>query len=254
VLLPGGQFNMGSQKSDPSRPSYDPQSGDIESPVHEITLAPFFLARHELTKGQWKRLSEGDEPSWYRIGETYQGDPDAIWYSHAVEQVDWTDCDKLRRRHGLTLPTEAQWEYGCRAGTSTPWWPGASAGDLAGCANVLDQTVERVLPAWGRQEGDFDDGRVSLGPVGSYRGNAFGLHDVHGNVWEWCLDEYGGYLGTVRGGDGLRRRGDGSSNRVFRGGSFNLPARNARSSDRYRTAPSVRVNDLGLRPARIVTQ
>jgi serine/threonine protein kinase/formylglycine-generating enzyme required for sulfatase activity len=250
VLLPGGTFTMGAQSKNPDGPNHDAQANGNEAPVHEVTLAPFFLARHELTKGQWQRLSGGEEPSWYRIGIAYQGNPEPVGSAHAVEQIDWSDSEKLLRRHGLVLPTEAQWEYGCRAGTSTPWWPGRAASDLSDCANVLDKAGERFQPLWGRQEGDFDDGRVSLGRVGCYRANAFGLYDVHGNVWEWCLDEYGSYAGPVRAGDGLRLQGDGSSLRVNRGGSFYHPASIARSSYRYRYAVSFRIINLGLRPAR----
>ncbi len=250
VLLPGGTFAMGAQNDDPNEPNYDAGAGGNESPVHAVTLAAFFLSKYEMTKGQWQRLSAGEEPSWYRIGTTYDGNPDAIGYAHPVESVDWPMCDRLMMRHGLVLPTEAQWEYGCRAGTTTPWWPGDRAAALAGCANVLDQTGERVQPSWGRQEGDFDDGRVSLGPVGWYRANGFGLHDVHGNVWEWCLDEYGRYSGAVRAGDGLRLQSDGSAARCNRGGSFATPAANARSAYRSRNAPTLRNPNLGLRPAR----
>jgi formylglycine-generating enzyme required for sulfatase activity len=251
VLLPGGTFRMGAVRGAEVGPNVDPQAQNAESPVHEVTLAPFFLARHELTKGQWKRLSGGGEPSWYRIGAIYEREPEeAIGYAHPVEQVDWMMSFEVLRHHGLLLPTEAQWEYGCRAGSTTPWWPGPEAKDLAGCANVLDQRAERVQLAWGRQEGDFDDGRVTIGPVSSYRPNGFGLYDVHGNVWEWCLDEYGSYAGPVRAGDGLRLRGDGSSYRVNRGGSFGLPAVLARSASRHGYTPTLCGNALGLRPAR----
>jgi formylglycine-generating enzyme required for sulfatase activity len=250
VLLPGGTFAMGAQRTNEELANFDPQAQSQESPVHEVTLAPFFLARHELTKGQWQRLSGGEEPSWYRIGRTYPGNPDAIGYTHAVENVNWTDSEQLLRQHGMTLPTEAQWEYGGRAGTSTPWWPGPSASDLEGCANVMDQTGGRFEPSWHRPEGDFDDGRVSLGPVGQYRANAFGLFDVHGNVWEWCLDEYGSYADPVGADNGLRLEGDGSLDRVQRGGAFGHAASGARLSLRGTGGTSYRHSTLGLRPAR----
>ena len=111
-------------------------------------------------------------------------------------------------------------------------------------------TAARVSPAWGRQQGDFDDGWMSLGPVGTYRANAFGLYDMHGSVWEWCLEQLGGYSGPAHPGDGRRVRGDGSGSRVARGGSFSLPAVYVRSSYRGRYAPSIRDNFLGLRAAR----
>lgn len=86
--------------------------------------------------------------------------------------------------------------------------------------------------------------------AGSFLPNAFGLHDVHGNLWEWCLDEYGSYSGTVRAGDGLRLLGTGSATRCNRGGNFDFPAAHARSSNRRHNAPSLRGNGLGARAAR----
>lgn len=249
VLLPGGRFTMGSQRDDAARPGYDPQRNPDET-SHEVELAPFFLARHEMTKGQWKRLSGGEEPSWYRVGQTYSDAPEPIGHAHPVESVDWSMCCTCLSHHGLVLPTETQWEYGCRAGTTTPWWTGFEVTTLAGAANVLDRRAEARHPEWGRQEGDFDDGRVPLAPVGSYLPNAFGLFDVHGNVFEWTLDgDFGSEL-PPRAGDGLRGSPADSHNRVLRGGSFEFPSRHARSSARRWTTPSLRYNSLGLRPAR----
>jgi formylglycine-generating enzyme required for sulfatase activity/serine/threonine protein kinase len=252
VLLPGGTVTLGSQKDDPNAPFYDPQHQNEET-LHEVTLSPFLLARHELTQGQWSRLWTWDaelrDPSNYKAGPSnFAGK--RITLAHPVEQVDWPMCDRLLTRHGLLLPTEAQWEYGCRGGTTTVW--NVAFEQLQKVANVTDAAAKAVAPQWGNFE-SWRDGHVVHAPVGTFAANAFGLHDVHGNVWEWCHDHYSAY-GSERSGDGVRPdSADRSANRVRRGGSFNLPAASARSALRNNIAPSIRLYSLGLRPARLIT-
>jgi len=251
VLLPGGTFLMGAQVQDEDAPNFDPQAYDNESPPHPITLAPFFLARHELTQGQWARLWSGDpslrDPSQYKAGKNSVGK--AITLANPVESVDWTMCDTLLSRHGLVLPTEAQWECGCRAGTATPWL--CPLEELKRYDNVADARAKRAAPSWTCEA--WSDGHVVHAPVGSFAANGFGLYDMHGNVREWCRDEFGSYSGPVRAGDGLRLRSDGSRLRCSRGGSFISPAVIARSACRRDNAPSIRSFDLGARPARLIT-
>jgi len=253
VLIPGGTFRMGAQAAAPDAPNFDPQAQSAECPVIDVTLDPYFLARHELARGQWFRLSNGEEPSWHQQGRSYEVDVDssAIGWTHPVESVSWEMCDQLFFRYGLLLPTEAQWERGARGGSSTPWWTGAEASSLAGAANVFDCNGQSVMPDWGRQEGDFDDGFVSISRVGSFRANLFGLFDAHGNVWEWCRDRYAPFSTLPRPGDGLRiddlAR---TSDRKRRGGSFYDPAKHARSSFWSRNPPSMRDFSVGVRPAR----
>jgi len=269
VLLPGATFTMGAQQKDEDGPNYDRQpqalgraiwnsyaikqdagavanvvdqlmqvSGrGITSPVHEVTLAPFFLARHELTQGQWARLWSGGaqrrQPSRYSTGDSnFVGGK--LTDSHPVEQVDWTMCDELLTRQGLSLPSEAQWEFGCRGATTTPWL--CELDELRRYANVSDES--------------WSDDYVVHAPVGSFEPNAFGLYDVHGNVNEWCLDEFGFYEGPVRPGDGLRLESDGSASRAYRGGGFSGDKFSTRSASRNRNASTFRTADLGLRAAR----
>jgi hypothetical protein len=153
-------------------------------------------------------------------GSTYDEAPVPIGWTHPVETVSWEDCALRLPRVGLSLPTEAQWEYGARGGTETPWWTGKDASTLSGAGNVLDQRAQRAIPQWGLQEGDFDDGYVAISPGGAFRANAFGLFDVHGNVWEWCADVYSNRYLAPRAGDGLRSPVvTGPADRVYRGGS-----------------------------------
>jgi formylglycine-generating enzyme required for sulfatase activity len=250
VLLPGGTFVMGAQADDETRPNFDPEAAG-KTP-HEVKLAPFFLARHELTQGQWARLWSGDESLRWPSGRRAGGDHDGmtIGPSHPVEMVSWEMCVTLLGRTGLLLPTDAQWEFACRAGTSTPWYTGASPTSLARHANVLDRTAVRDNPRWGIGE-EFDDGFAGTAPVGHYPGtNAFGLYDMHGNVWEHCRDLVGGTYPRWRAGDGLRVAQSPSGDRVNRGGSYLEDAACAKSARGFRSQPSVRLINLGLRPSR----
>jgi formylglycine-generating enzyme required for sulfatase activity len=242
VLLPGGTFTMGAQHSDPDGTNYD------ESPVHPVTLAPFFLARHELTRAQWRRLA-GEQLTGWTEGTSYSGDRIAIGPRHPADSMDWDETDRWLRQQGLELPTETQWEYGCRAGTTTSWWPGAESKDLQDCANVHDRTSFELFPHYG-EPAPITDGFRAIAPVGSFRANAFGLYDVHGNVWEWCRDWFASYGTRVRDGDGYRLVGSPSGDRVARGGSYTSVPSFARSAYRSRFAPSIRSIFLGLRPAR----
>jgi len=249
VLIPGGTFAMGAQ-SDPAEANFDPQAGGNESPVHEVTLDAYFLSKYELTQGQWEQFV-GRNPSLYdeaRYSGGWNRERSAWSGLHPVEQVSWNDGMRTLGQLGLEFPTEAQWEYGCRAETSSPYWSGEADAELSAVANVSDEFAKANGGPFGRWE-SWDDGNVVHATVGSYRANGFGLHDVHGNVWEWCRDRYGGYDLAVRAGDG-ERQVTGSANRVYRGGSFSNAASFARSAYRSYNSPEFRVNGLGLRPAR----
>jgi formylglycine-generating enzyme required for sulfatase activity len=251
ALVPGGSF---AQCAPPDGASaLEPQAGTEQDEASQtITMTPYFLSRHELTKGQWYRMTDGDEPSWYQRGTNYSGDPSAIGWTHPVESVSWLDCALRLQRVGLSIPSEAQWEFAARAGTGTPWWTGDEATSLAGAANVFDERCERSQPQWGQQEGDFDDGYVALAPVGVFRANEFGLYDVHGNVWEWCADMYGDPYVSARPGDGLRQPSLAEATvRVIRGGSLAFIAARARSADRNYDIQAGRAHDVGVRPSRV---
>jgi serine/threonine protein kinase/formylglycine-generating enzyme required for sulfatase activity len=252
VLIPGGRFSMGAQSHDENALNFNPAALAGEGPVHEVELSPYMLSKFELTQGQWARLRGGEYPSWYKLGSKFNGIPVPIGDAHPVEHVDWNMCARLLGHHGLILPTEAQWENGCRAGTSTPWSTGDQAGSLEGFANILDHTGQNVPPKWVGGE-LFDDRFKGPSPVGTYDPNPFGLHDVHGNVWEWCRDWYGGYTLSTRSGDGLRDAPASSGYRISRGGSYRNPARSAGAANRNHGAAAIRSSSLGVRPAKEIT-
>jgi serine/threonine protein kinase/formylglycine-generating enzyme required for sulfatase activity len=246
VLIPGGTDLLGAQVRDPAAPNYDPDSRADEV-LHEVTLAPFFVSKFEMTQAQWLRTM-GSNPSYFGPGEDL-GEIDAI---HPVEQVSWEEAEHCLRRLGLALPTEAQWEYAARAGTDTPWWCGAAKECLQESANLADVSIPPGLYA----NETWDDGFSTPAPVGSYLPNPFGLYDVLGNVWEWCQDWYLPYREDPAAGHGLRSlSGEGEvRDRVYRGGGFGSPAISARSARREHFTPNSRDDDLGLRPARPVDE
>lgn len=246
VLVPGGTFWMGAQSASEEQPNYDPEAEDNEGPVHEVELEPFFLARHELTQAQWSRLSWGEQPSNV-AGQVSPACP--------VESVSWTRCQDLLDLHGLLLPTEAQWEYACRAGTDTPWWTGRERQTLADggpAANLADRTARQAGLRWSEIEKwpRYRDGHAMYAEVDRLRPNPWGFHHIHGNVFEWCRDRYGSYELPFAKGDGLRQVPATAANRISRGGSFNFSAGAARSANRNFLAPSARFNVLGVRPSR----
>ena len=254
VLIPGGTFLMGAQKEDKAKPNYDPWSFDNEGPVHELTLSAYFLSKYEMTQGQWVRTAKGVRlnPSHY-VNANYEEYDFAATFDlrNPVEQVSWEDGRDRLQRLGYRLPTEAQWEYACRAGTRTPWSAGEEVKSLERYANLADRSKGRWFA--GQIEQAIDDKYPAVSPVGAFVANGFGLHDMHGNVHEWCEDAYGPYGGAShRIGDGLLEI-LGAPNRASRGGSFGVPPLFARSAFRSRDDPSNRNLILGLRPARRIT-
>lgn len=256
VLIPGGSFWMGAQKADPAGRNYDPQAAANEGPVHEVELSAYFLSKYEMTQGQWMRVA-GVNPSTYGRNRYFTSwNREGLGWSslHPVEQVSWSQCMEMLERLVLTLPSEAQWERGARAGTSSVYWTGDDLASLTDVANLSDQYgKDHGNEAWSVWEKDFDDGNTVHARVGSYAANALGLHDVHGNLWEWCLDWYdSGFYGRSPKEDPVSDP-EGSARRVARGGSFSFAASDARSAYRYDVSPENRRGTLGLRPARGIT-
>ncbi len=249
VLIPGGKFWMGAQKSDPNGQNYDPQSRDDESPVHEVELSPYFLSKYEMTQGQWQRIA-AHNPSGYQPPNTL-----APTLLHPVEQVNWIECKTLTERLALSLPSEAQWENGARGGTETAWWTGAERESLRGKVNLADQSAKRAGAPWSDVNDwpDLDDGSALHSEVGHYAANGFGLCEVAGNVWEWCLDGFD--IAFYKRSPKVDPVAPwvGSADRVLRGGSFALAASVARSAIRDNNPPGDASFNLGLRPAKGIT-
>ncbi len=241
VLIPGGTFTMGSPEDEKDR-----QKNEMQ---HPVMLDRYFISKYEMTQGQWERFA-GRNPSGYK--------PPSKWGDHAmtllnpVEQVGYDDCAELLGQLGLTLPTEAQWERAARGGRETAWWTGAERETLRGNVNIADQAAARAGAPWQdiKDWPDLDDGHVVHAPIGSFPANPFGLHEVTGNVWEWCRDWYESYDLGVMPGDGDRQVPELMRNFcVARGGGFDTAAFSVRSAARNGVARGFRSNNLGVRPA-----
>ena len=233
VLIPEGSFEMGSNNGEAD-----------EKPVHQVRISqPFYMGKYEVTIGEYLkycRETNRNWPEWLEVGSTYHirsgGNAfykpfvsDSEQDRRPIVGVSWNDavayCEWLSRKTGETyrLPSEAEWEYACRAGTT---------GEYAG---NLDEV--------GWYSGNSDGKTHS---VGQKSPNGWGLYDMHGNVWEWCQDWYEeGYYGKSPGSDptGPSR----GSNRVTRGGGWFNTAPSCRTANRYRATPAYRSNDLGFR-------
>jgi len=246
VLLQGGDTYIGHQRIDPTAKYHDEYASDPGGVLHGIRLSPFFISKYELSQAQWRELS-GSHAASYRPRSNWVLDE-----THPVESISWIQARATLNRFGLELPSEAQWEYAARAGTVTTWWTGSTPDSLAGAANVIDQTLVHSQSLWDRQSFPFDDGYVVHAPVDSFRPNPFGLHNVHGNVLELCLDSYDAtFRLAVSGLDPVCLHE--SDSKVTRGGSFDTtgfgPTTSAASSTAKADAKSWL---MGIRPVRAI--
>ena len=275
TLIPAGEFLMGSDESDPD--AFDDEFLDKaggKTQKHRVRITrPFYLGVTEVTRGQFRRFvdeagyqTEAEKDGkggwgWNEATKKFEQNPKFTWQNAGFEQTDdhpvvnvsWNDAQAfvgwLSRKEGKTyrLPTEAEWEYACRAGTTTRYCFGDDPEGLAAFGNIADATAKEKFPDWTWAIA-ARDGYVYTAPVGRYQPNAWGLFDMHGNVWEWCSDGYAADYykqspvddppGAVQ-----------ASDRVIRGGSWGNRPRGARSANRNGYEPEIRDNDLGFRLA-----
>ncbi len=245
ILVPGGTFWMGSQGHDRDAPGYDPDSYHTERPPTERTVEPFFLAKYEFTQGQWKRLT-GANPSDY-------GRDHLDWALHPVDNVTWYECRQVLKQIGLALPTEEQWEYAARAGTTTPFWTGSAKESLREAVNIADRTFKGNFPNATLYETWLDDGAGIHERVGLRRPNPFGFVEILGNVREWTEDLFRPYvegLGHERNNPfGMAMRAE-PPHRAIRGADFQSMVSDARCANRYNRTPEGSGNSVGFRAMR----
>jgi formylglycine-generating enzyme required for sulfatase activity len=276
VEIPAGSFLMGS-------PPEEPERSDNEGPQHEVKLESFFMSHTSITQAQWRAVAQWQERPGERWGRELDREPsffqprrnpkarsfDDARFSllegetdseqRPVENVSWLDavefCSRLSQRTGRTyaLPSEAQWEYACRAGTTTPFHFGAT----------LTPELANYDGNYLYAEGPKGEYRKQTTPVGIFPANAWGLHEMHGNVLEWCLDPWhDSYKGAPADGTAWLNTAESNNKqtiekgnksdseqqqKLLRGGSWDLDPRYCRSAYRNRDRPGYAVDFVGFR-------
>ena len=242
VYIPGGKFLMSTEDEEKFFLFKILDFFRTERPQHEVTIKPFYIAKFQITQEQWQEVA-----SWKKI--EYSLDPNPSYFkgnnNFPVEQVSWYDavefCQRLSKKTGreYRLPSEAQWEYACRAGTTTPFHFGKTI--TTDLANYHGNYTYGDAPK--------SKYRKQTTSVGSFPPNGFGLHDMHGNLWEWCVDPWHkNYQGMLDDGSVWQpHRHNGFS--LLRGGSWNSNPHFCRSTHRIgnyigRNASN---NDIGFR-------
>jgi formylglycine-generating enzyme required for sulfatase activity/serine/threonine protein kinase len=246
---PPGTFRMGS-------PTNEPERGNNEGPVNVILSRGFWLGQFEVTQSQWQSIMRTTIKE-QRVDRRNGAGPD-----HPMYQVSYAEAEEFCRKfteseHSASrlpsgwvyrLPTEAQWEYACRAGTTTA----TAFGDQL---SSVDANFLGSAPYNGAAAGPFLD---KTAPVGQYRPNAWGFYDMHGNVWEWCRDGTAGlsffdHVEPLKGGVDPLGPAE-AAGRVMRGGSWRIPGRDLRSAFRLPRPRDFRYSDLGFRVARVPSE
>jgi len=235
VAIPAGNFMMGSPEDEPER-------YDREGPQHDVSVQGFYMGRYPVTQAQWRFVAELPQ-----VERELNPDPSNFkGADRPVERVSWLDavefCQRLTRFTGQVyrLPTEAEWEYACRAETTTPFHFG----------DTIAPELANYSCSVAYNDGPKGDHIGETTPVGQFRvANAFGLGDMHGNVYEWCQDHYhGSYEGAPRDGSAwIDPEAEENKSRILRGGSWLYHPRHCRSANRYNYYPRVASFTVGFR-------
>jgi formylglycine-generating enzyme required for sulfatase activity len=232
VAIPSGKFMMGS-------PTTEHERYDDEGPQHEVMVLPFFMGKYPITQAQWRSIANTPV-----VEQELDPDPSEFKGDDLpVENVLWEQaqefCARLSREteRSYRLPTEAEWEYACRAGTTTPFYFGETiTGKLANYYSDITYQKEAKVKIRGQTS-----------PVGEFHPNAFGLYDMHGNVREWCQDNWHDNYEDAPNDGSAWVVGDSGGDHALRGGSWvNIP-RNCRSAIRYYDFPDYRDDLVGFR-------
>jgi len=235
VYIPEGSFIMGASDAEKG-------SRISEHLQHEVKVPAFFMAKYPITQAQWRRIT-----SLPKIKRNLEPDPSNFkGDNHPVEQISWYDavefCDRLSKytRVEYRLPSEAEWEYACRAGTTTPFYFGETiTGELA------NYNASAVFAE--ESEGEY---RQITTEVGQFKPNSFGLYDMHGNLWEWCLDSWHDNYeeAPFDNSPGLKKlNANDNHSQVLRGGSWNNNPENCRSAYRNNNNRDNDNNNNGFR-------
>lgn len=286
ALVPAGQFSMGSKETPEELAKLYAKSEAAwfadERPLHSVTITqPFYMGKCEVTVGQFRAFvratgykTEGERDGkggwgWNDRTSVFENSPKFDWLStgfrqtdeHPVVNVSYNDavafCQWLSKKEGALyrLPTEAEWEYACRAGTTSLYPFGRDLESAVGFGNTADATAKEVLSKnysdWGYLS--RSDGYVFTSPAGSFRANAFGLYDMIGNVWEWCGDYYSpNYYAVSPTSDPVGP--DQGSTRILRGGGWSNTSWNCRSADRFGLDAAYRDFNVGFRVVRLAEE
>ncbi|MGK7939021.1 MAG: formylglycine-generating enzyme family protein [Crocosphaera sp.] len=275
--IPGGEFMMGTSDAEIERLciEYGTNYFKRESPQHKVSVPKFFMSKYPITQAQWKAIANlvpidkelNRDPSHFKDSYREQNR-----WRRPVECVSWEDavefCKRLSRetKRDYRLPTEAEWEYACRANTTTAFHFGETI--TTGLANYrgTDWKIGEKVYAGNYGYGPKGEYREQTTPVGYFKvANAFGLYDMHGNVWEWCQDDsHSNYEGAPTDGsawiDAQNSHADNSSNtqenddnkpnKVIRGGSWCYNPFQCRSANRGYDYPRINLNLVGFRVVR----
>ncbi|MEI8376585.1 MAG: formylglycine-generating enzyme family protein [Planctomycetota bacterium] len=267
VGIPAGEFWMGSPES-------DPQANDDERPYHRVRISnPYFLAKYPITVGQFQQFvqetaycTEAEGSSKGAVGLNLatgkvEWNVESNWQKvafpqtaqHPVVHVSWNDanefCHWLSGREGrlFRLPTEAEWEYACRAGSTLRYGDSDDEATLRRIANIADASLCKRVPT-AKNAATWNDGHPFTSPIGKFRANRFGIYDMLGNVWEWCSDWHqSDYYSVSTEADPPGP--DSGTHRILRGGCWYTGVHSTRCACRFGFQPTVRSDCIGFRVA-----